>query len=147
MHHPSRHGSWRRLARALPLLAMFALLTALSGCGSDKSVGPSGKPANFGILVVNGSALNVTVRVTGPQFSQTSVTVPSGGFDSVEVNASTGDAITFKADGGGLPTANGGCAAGADAVSNYPAVYAQVNILDPLTVGGPLQVVCSSGWQ
>jgi hypothetical protein len=32
-------------------------------------------------------------------------------------------------------------------VTNYPAVYAQVNILDPLTVGGELQVVCSSGWQ
>lgn len=156
MYHQSRHGSWRRVARALSPIAQSAIvlllvLTMLSGC-ADKSGGPS-KPGGgsgnetFGIQVVNASGVTVTVRINGPQFAQKSVTVASFGHLPVEVDASTGDAITFEADGGGYPTASGGCSAGADAVDGYPDIYAQINILPPLAPGEPLQIICSSGWQ
>ncbi len=137
-----------RFARALTLIAMALLLAVLAGCSNKSSPsGPVGGADNFGIQVTNGSSLNVTVRIDGPGFSPTSVTVSSSGFAPIEVHAAAGDAITFRADGGGLPTANGGCGAGADALAGYPGLYAQVTILDPLTAGGPLQIICSSGWQ
>lgn len=108
---------------------------------------PRRRQETFGIQVVNASDVTVTVRISGPLFAQTSVTVVPFGFKPVEVDAATGDAITFQADGGGYPTATGGCSAGADAVDGFPDIYAQINILPPLTVGGPVQIVCSSGWQ
>lgn len=119
------------------------MVAACGGCGDDESDTPG---ADVGFRLANATGVTVTVTVDGPGFSLLQTTLGVGESTPVEVPAEAGDQITISATGGSFTAGNGGCAVSQTMIDNYPDIYGQVNIMEPVTVGGALEVECGSGW-
>lgn len=129
--------------RLAVVAAVGAMLACCGGCGDDESDAPG---ADAGFRIANATSVTVTVTVDGPGFSLLQATIGVGGSTPVEVPAQVGDQITITATGGAFTAGNGGCTVSQFMITEYPDVYAQINIMEPGSAGNPLEIECGSGW-